>query len=118
MDSALRDKSYAFALRVVKLNRYLKSRHQEYVLSKQVLRSGTAVGALVSEARYAQSRKDFINKLSIALKEASETEYWIELLKDSDFIGADMYESLSPDIVELLKILTTSINTAKNTRND
>jgi len=113
MDGVLKDKSYAFALRIVNLSQYLQTVHEEYVLSKQVLKSGTAIGALVREAIYAQSRKDFINKLSIAIKEASETEYWIELLKDSDYIDIHMYTSLSPEIIELLKLLTSSINTAK-----
>ena len=86
MESVLRDKSYSFALRIVKLHKHLISQHKEYTLSKQILRSGTSVGALVREAQYAQSVKDFINKLSIALKEANEAEYWILLLKDSEFI--------------------------------
>jgi len=113
MESVLRDKSYSFALRIVKLHKHLISQHKEYTLSKQILRSGTSVGALVREAQYAQSVKDFINKLSIALKEANETEYWILLLKDSEFITKKMYENIQPDINELKKILTASINTAK-----
>ena len=113
MESVLRDKSYLFALRVVKLYKYLIKQHKEYTLSKQILRSGTSIGALVREAQYAQSAKDFINKLSIALKEANETEYWILLLKDSEFITKKMYENIQPDINELKKILTASINTAK-----
>jgi len=83
--NVLKEKSYAFALRIVKLYRYL-SVHKEYVLSKQVLRSGTAVGALVSESEFGQSKADFISKLSIALKEANETLYWLSLLKDSEYI--------------------------------
>ncbi len=86
MESVLRDKSYLFALRIVRLHKYLIIQHKEYTLSKQILRAGTSVGALVREAQYAQSVKDFINKLSIALKEANETEYWIILLKDSELI--------------------------------
>lgn len=80
MNSAVRDKSFSFALRIVKLYRYLKEEKKEYVLSKQVLRSGTAIGALVRESQYAESKADFIHKLAIALKEANETDYWIELL--------------------------------------
>ncbi len=113
MESILRDKSYLFALRVVKLNKHLVAQHREYTLSQQVLRSGTSVGALVREAQYAQSVKDFVNKLSIALKEANETEYWIMLLKDSEFITKRMYDNIQPDISELKKLLTSSINTAK-----
>ena len=113
MESVLRDKSYLFALRIVKLHKHLIVQHKEYTLSKQILRSGTSIGALAREAQYAQSIKDFINKLSIALKEANETEYWILLLKDSEYITKKMYENIQPDISELIKILAASINTAK-----
>jgi four helix bundle protein len=82
----LRDKSFAFALRIVKLYKYLTADKKEYVLSKQVLRSGTAIGALAREAEQAESRNDFIYKLAIALKEAAETEYWLELLFHSDYL--------------------------------
>ncbi len=85
------DKSYAFALRIIKLYRYLISEQKEYVLSKQILRSGTSIGALIKEAEHAQSKKDFINKMNIALKEANETEYWLMLLKDSDYISLDSW---------------------------
>lgn len=111
-ENILKTKSYAFALRVVKLYKYL-CRHKEYVLSKQVLRSGTAVGALVSEAEFAQSKADFISKLSIALKEANETLYWLSLLKDSEYIDEKMLKSIEPDAKELIKLLVSSINTAK-----
>ena len=113
MESILRDKSYLFALRIVKLHKHLIIKHKEYTLSKQILRSGTSIGALVREAQYAQSVKDFINKLSIALKEANETEYWIFLLKDSEYITKKMCENIQPDISELIKMLIASINTAK-----
>lgn len=113
MKSILREKSYAFALRIVKLSRHLQMERKEYVLSRQLLRSGTAIDALVSEARYAQSRKDFINKLSIALKEASETEFWIRLHRDAGYIDSKVCQSLSSDITVILKLLTASINTAK-----
>ncbi len=111
-ENILKTKSYAFALRVVKLYRYLCS-HKEYVLSKQVLRSGTAVGALVSEAEFGQSKIDFISKLSIGLKEANETLYWLSLLKDAKYIDEKMFKSIQPDIEELIKLLVSSINTAK-----
>ena len=113
MDSILRDKSYLFALRVIKLNKHLVNQHNEYILSKQLLRSGTSVGALIREAQFAQSLKDFINKLSVALKEANETEYWILLLRDSEYITRKMHDNIQPDISELIKLLTASINTAK-----
>jgi len=113
MESILRDKSYLFALRVVRLYKHLNKQHKEYILSKQILRSGTSIGALVREAQYAQSTKDFINKLSIALKEANESEYWLILLKDSEYITKKMHDNIEPDINELIKMLTSSINTAK-----
>jgi four helix bundle protein len=114
MDDVLRYKSYSLALRVVRLYKYLKDEHKEYVLSKQILRSGTSIGALIKEAQYAQSRKDFISKLSISLKEAGETEYWLSLLKDSNYISEEMHQSLELDVVEIIKILTSSINTTKD----
>ena len=110
--NVLKEKSYAFALRIVKLYKYLCV-NKEYVLSKQVLRSGTAVGALVSEAEFGQSKADFISKLSIALKEANETLYWLKLLKDSEYLEEKMFESIKPDVDELIKLLIASINTAK-----
>ena len=111
----LKGKSYTFALRAVKLYKYL-CRHNEYVLSKQVLRSGSAVGALVTEAEFGQSKADFISKLSIALKEANETLYWLSLLKDSEYIDEKMFQSIKPDIEELMKLLISSIKTAKQTK--
>ena len=111
--SILVDKSYAFAIRIVNMNRHLLETKKEYVLSKQLLRSGTAIGALVSEAQYAQSKADFINKLHIALKEANESKYWIRLLHDTDYITQEMFESILPDIEALIKMLTSSINTTK-----
>jgi four helix bundle protein len=109
----LKNKSYDFALRIVNLYKYLKENHSEYVLSKQILRSGTSIGALVSEAEFGQSKLDFINKLNIALKEANETSYWLDLLKDSEFINQKMYESIKPEILELIKLLVSSVKTAK-----
>ena len=114
--NVLKSKSYTFALRIVKLYRYLCS-HEEYVLSKQVLRSGTAVGALVSEAEFGQSKADFISKLSIGLKEANETLYWLCLLRDSEYIDEKMFESIKPDNEELIRLLVSSIKTAKKSLN-
>ena len=113
MENILKEKSFAFALRVVKLAQYLNSNQKEYVLSKQVLRSGTAIGALVSEAEFAQSKPDFINKLSIGLKEANETYYWLKLLHEGHYISKTMFESIQPQTEELIKLLVTSIKTAK-----
>ena len=107
------DKSYAFALRIIKLYKYLISEQKEYVLSKQVLRSGTSVGANVKEAEHAQSKKDFINKMSIALKEANETEYWLLLLKDSEYLSVDSFNSIYPDSVELIKLLASIVKSSK-----
>lgn len=111
--SVLVDKSYGFAIRVVKLSIYLNNEKKEYTLSKQLLRSGTAIGALIAEAQYAQSKADFINKLQIALKEANESKYWIRLLHDTEFLTLQMFESILPDIEALIKMLTSSINTTK-----
>ena len=106
-------KSYAFALRIIRLYKYLVSEQKEYVLSKQILRSGTSVGALIKEAEHAQSKKDFINKMSIALKEANETEYWLMLLKDSDYIDEKSYNSIYPDSIELIKLLASIVKSSK-----
>jgi len=109
----LSEKSFSFALRIVKLCKYLQSDHKEYILSKQILRSGTAIGALVAEAKYAQSKADFLNKLMIALKEANETKYWINLLYYSEYITQHMHQSISPEIDSLLKLLVASTKTTK-----
>jgi four helix bundle protein len=116
MNSPVRDKSFGFALRIVKLYRYLKDEKKEYVLSKQVLRSGTAIGALVRESQYAESTADFIHKLAIALKEANETDYWIELLYQSDYLEEKSYQSIHTDIKELLKILASIVKTTKENK--
>ena len=107
------DKTYKFALRIVKAYLFLSKEKQEYVLSKQLLRSGTAIGALISESRFAQSKADFINKMHIALKEANETKYWISLLHDSDFIPAAVYNSIFPEIEEIINILSSIVKTSK-----
>jgi len=111
--SVLKGKSYQFALRIIKMTRFIQEERREYIFSKQVLRSGTAIGALIREAEFAQSKADFINKMHIALKEANETEYWLSLLKDSDFLTEKMYFSIKPEIDELIKMLVASIKTSK-----
>ena len=108
----IRDKSFAFALRIVKMYKFLVDK-KEYVLSKQLLRSGTAVGALVRKAEYAESKADFIHKMAIAQKEANETDYWIELLFQSQYLDNSEYNSISKDIEELNKILASIIITSK-----
>jgi four helix bundle protein len=109
----VRDKSFAFAVRVVKLCRFLNTEHKEFVLSKQVLRSGTAIGALVREAEHAESRADFVHKMHIALKEANETLYWLALLHQSAYLTTDQYASLQPDAEELVKLLVSIVKTSK-----
>ena len=113
-ESILRDKSYKFAIRIVKLSQYLGQEKKEFVLNKQILRSGTAVGALLWEAKYAQSDADFINKCSISLKEANETEFWLSLLKDTDYIEEKLFNSLFVDCDEILSMLVSTIKTMKN----
>jgi len=115
-DRAVQDKSFAFALRIVKLYKHLCEDKREYLLSKQLLRSGTAVGALIREAEQAESKPDFIHKLAIALKEANETEYWLELLHQSDYIDDTGFKSISNDLKQLLKLLTAIIKKAKGPR--
>ena len=109
----LRDKSYAFALRIVKLSQYLIAEQREYVLSKQVLRSGTSIGANIEEAFQGQSTADFINKLSIANKEAHETNYWLRLLRDSSLLTEAQANHLLDDCIELQRMLVAAIKTSK-----
>lgn len=106
-------KSFEFALRIVKLYQYLIKQKKEFVLSKQLLRSGTAIGAMIRENEHADSKSDFIHKLSIALKEANESEYWIELLYKSELIDEKSFQSIQTDVEELLKLLTAIIKTSK-----
>ena len=111
--SILAEKSYAFAIRTVKCSEYLQKEKKEYIMSKQLLRSGTAVGALIAESKYAQSKLDFINKLSVSLKEANETKYWLRLLKDCNYLEEASAKSLIGDIDSIIKMLSSSIKTSK-----
>lgn len=113
-ENILKNKSYSFALRIINLYKYLIDEKKEKILSKQILRSWTAIWALVREWEYWQSRIDFIHKLSIALKEANETDYWIDLLTDSGYLNNKQWESIKKESVELIKILTSIIKTSKN----
>ncbi|MDR2691227.1 MAG: four helix bundle protein [Dysgonamonadaceae bacterium] len=115
-ENVIKEKSYLFALRIINAYKFLTKEQREFVLSKQVLRSGTAVGALVREAEQAQSKADFISKMNIALKEANETEYWLMLLRDSGFIDDKSFESIHHDSLELIKMLISIIRTAKANR--
>ena len=112
-ESILRIKSYQFALKVIKVYKQIITEHKEYVISKQLLKSGTAPGALVREAEFGQSKHDFISKMSIALKEANECDYWTCLLRDSDFISQAIATDLLADNIEIIKMLIASIKTAK-----
>lgn len=112
-ENALIDKSIIFAARIIKLHRYLIKSKRETIISKQIVRSGTSIGANINEANYGQSKADFIAKLHIALKETAETEYWLRLLVMSEYITADMGKSLLEDCLEIKRILIASINTAK-----
>jgi four helix bundle protein len=111
--SIIKDRSFAFAVRVIRLFQYLTETKKEYVLSKQLLRSGTAIGALVREAQNAESTKDFIHKLGIAQKESDETIYWLELLKETEYINDKEFESINNEANELLKMIRSAILTSK-----
>lgn len=115
--SPLHNKSYNFSIRIINMVKYIKCSAKEYALTNQVLRSGTAIGALISEAEYAQSTPDFINKLSIALKECNETLYWLNLLRDTSYITENEAQSIISDCRELLAMLIKSVKTSKQ-RND
>ncbi len=112
-NNILKDKSYKFALRIVKLFQFLSHQKKEYVLSKQVLRSGTSIGANIEEAYQGESKSDFIHKLGIANKEAFETHYWLRLLRDGDILEAKMAESMLGDRDEIQRMLVAAIKTAK-----
>ena len=112
-DNSIEKRSYLFALRIVKAYKYLTKQKDEYVLSKQMLRSGTSIGAMMREAKFAQSRADFVNKASITLKEANETPYWIELLHDSEYIDDLSFNSLHQEADELTAILVSIVKTTK-----
>ena len=99
-------KSFAFSVRIVNLSKYLVNQKREYVMSRQICKSGTSIGANVAEAQRAQSTADFVAKLKIALKEASETQYWLQLLYETDYLSEKAFLSLHSDLVEILKILT------------
>ena len=113
-ESLIEEKTFAFAKRMVKAYQYFSAEKKEFVLSKQLLRSGTSVGAMVQEAKFAQSRADFINKLSIALKEANEAKYWIKLLYETDYMEKTMYESVYSDVKEIVAMLVSIVRTSKD----
>lgn len=112
------EKSIAFAIRIVKAYKFLITEHKEYVLSKQLLKSGTAIGALVRESEHAESKADFVHKMSIALKEANETDYWLFILKEADYLNENEYESIRNDCDELIRLLVSIVKTTKKSIQD
>ena len=111
-ENIIKNKSFVFAIEIVTLYKVLVER-KEFVLSKQLLRSGTSIGANIRESEHAQSKADFIHKLSIALKEANETEYWLDLLYETKYVSESEFQSIKPKVIEILKILVSIINTSK-----
>ncbi|MER2147521.1 MAG: four helix bundle protein [Ruminococcus sp.] len=113
MENIIEKKSFDFAVRIVRLYKYLCDKKKEFVLSKQLLRSGTSIGANVAEAQQAQSKADFISKISIALKETTETKYWLRLLNATDYLSDIEIKTILADCVEIEKILTTILKSSK-----
>lgn len=114
MDNVIENKSFQFAIRIVRLYKFLCEEKKEYILSKQLLRAGTSIGANVTESQQAQSKPDFVSKISIALKEASETKYWIKLLGATGYLSTNQTKSILDDCIEIEKILVTILKSAKN----
>jgi four helix bundle protein len=112
-ESVLKTKSFDFAIRIIKLNLYLREKYSEYQLSNQILRAGTSVGAMIREAEHAESKRDFLHKLNIGLKEINECSYWLDLLFATSYLNKKIYDSMKKDSVELLKMLIASIKTTK-----
>jgi len=117
MKETIENKSFLFAVRIAKLCRYLQEERKEYILSKQLLRAGTSIGANVAESQQAQSRADFVSKLNIALKEAVETNYWLRLLQAAEYLSETEFCSIITDCRELEKMLTSIIKTTRNSTN-
>jgi four helix bundle protein len=114
----IKAKTYAFAVRIVRLYQFLSHEKKEYVLSRQLLKSGTSTAAMIREAEHAESRLDFKHKLSIAQKEINETIYWLDLLKDTNYLTGQQYQSINKDAVEIIKIITSIIKSVKSTSNN
>jgi len=112
-ENIVKNKSFVFAIRVVRLYQYISDNKKEYVLSKQLLRSGTSIGAMVREAEHAESKPDFIHKMAIAQKEMNETLYWLELLKETDYLTSEQFENINKDAVEIIKLITSIVKSAK-----
>lgn len=112
-DNIVKTKSFDFAIRIVKLYQYLCTEKKEFILSKQLLRSGTSIGAMIREAEHAESKNDFIHKFSIAQKEANEALYWLELLKATDYLNEKEFENINNDATSILKLITSILKTTK-----
>ncbi len=113
-ENKIKEKSFKFAIRIVKVCQFLVEKKKEFVISKQLLRSGTAVGALIREAEYAESKSDFKHKMSISRKEINESIYWLELLKETKYLTSKQFEDLNNDAVEIIKMLTSIIKSTKS----
>ncbi len=117
-ENIIKKKSFDFAIRIVKLFQHLQAEKKEYVLSKQLLRSGTSVGAMVREAEHSESKADFVHKLAIAQKEINETIYWLELLNATEYLTQKEFESINTDAVEIIKLITSIIKSTKSSINN
>ncbi len=117
-ENVVKNKSFGFAVRIVRLYQYMCEQKKEFVLSKQLLRSGTSVGAMVREAEHAETKNDFKHKLAIAQKEINETIYWLELLKETDYLTLEQFESINIDAVEIIKLITAIIKSTKTNINN
>lgn len=116
-ENILSTKSFDFSVRIIRLYQFLSNEKKEFVLSKQILKSGTSVGAMIRESEHSESKLDFIHKLSISQKEINETIYWLELLVRTEYLTKEQFDSINNDAIELIKIITSSIKTAKTNIN-
>lgn len=117
-ENIIKDKSFSFAIRVVRLYQFLTADKKEYTLSKQLLRSGTSVGAMVRESEHAESKADFKHKMAIAQKEINESIYWLELLKETDYLSNEQFDSINKDAIEIIKLVTSIIKSTKQNINN
>ncbi len=117
-ENIVKNKSFVFAIRIVKLYQFLVENKKEYVLSKQLLRSGTSIGAMVRESEHAESKLDFKHKMAIAQKEINETLYWLELLNETDYLSKEQFESINKDAIEIIKLVTTILKSVKTNINN
>lgn len=116
-ENVVKIKSFQFAVKVIDLYKYLTEEKREFVMSKQLLRSGTSVGAMIREAEYAETKKDFIHKMAIAQKEINETIYWLELLKETEYFEEERFQGINKAAIEIIKLITAIIKTSKSNRN-